>query len=232
MSKERRRAQQERIKSLREIGEHGLADRFTRCLYAAQQRHRERNAGLGLTLPTYHCGSQFCVYCGWRRATFLRNKYEPRLIRLVNQGYVLSRGYFTIPNPSDLHVEVYDYLFSLFKKFIRLRFFNNSIYGALARAETTFNKVRRDYHPHLETILITKRRIRGIADEWEARTGYKASTLEIAVHIDNPFTNEVIEDAVDYACKEIPLDIGDGFIPLYLATRGKRLVRSYGIVRK
>jgi len=231
----RHKKQIERIEILAQIGEWNMVNSLFLCALSAEKREKQRRKGQSFESATHHCGSQYCAFCGWRRTKRFRDKYVPRLLRCIANGDEVIRATFTTPNPSEIYARTYDSLFSQFISLKQQPYFKERIAGALVRAETTFNKDRNDFHPHLEAILVVRLKLKSqeVVQGWRRHTGHRAKCYRVRLDRNNPYSSRAnLVDKVTYICKEISLDIGEGFGPLYVATKGKQLVRPYGVLRK
>lgn len=228
----RHRAQTERINALISIGEMDRAFQFIRCLRSVENERNLRIQGQYLSYSGFRCKNQFCAFCAYKRAMKKKKQYLHRFVKFAESGLKMHWDTYTIPNVDQLQFADYQSLFNIFKKLSRSRHISDYMIGALVRAETTYNADRKSYHPHLEAIVITDGGLRARGEEWERLTAGRAITRSVETNRGSKKAmQKQIANVISYVCKEIPLNLGSGFISVYYASKGKPLIRPYGSLR-
>lgn len=198
------------------------------------------------------CGLRYCEFCFWRESRRARKQYLLRFIKLIDDRLRLALLTLTVPNVSTLNSQDYDRLFERLKEFLNLDYVKRYIYGGVAKIETTYNAERQEFHPHFHILIVYKacmpqKKIKAL---WENLTAdldsYEPSdfpTLTVSsrsvwikrIKFDTSkpaSVRKAVRDSLNYLCKFNPIDEPKAFTSIYCATKGKRLIRAYGGLRK
>ncbi len=202
--------------------------------------------------PLFRCQLRVCEFCYWRESKRVQKRYSNKLYDCVNAGFRLAILTLTIPNVTLISGRDYDLLFHKLKKLFQHDHVKIYIIGGLAKIETTYNADRQEFHPHIHIIIVYKacisqKKIRSI---WIALTAdmqdYELSDMpmpqvrnrsvwikKIKFNKSSPVSiRSAIKRALNYICKFNPIADPQAFANIYLATKGKRLFRAYGELRR
>jgi Replication protein len=200
----------------------------------------------------FPCRERHCEFCFWRESRRARKQYMLRFIDCVDCGLRVAILTLTIPNVATINSEVYDLLFERLKELLNLDYVRRYIYGGVAKVETTYNANRLEFHPHIHILIVYKacipqKRIKALwgtltADlenyeisDFPASTASSRSVWIKRIKFDSSkpaSVRKAIRDGLNYLCKFNPINDPGAFASLYCATKGKRLIRAYGGLRK
>lgn len=200
----------------------------------------------------FHCQLRHCEFCNWRELKRVRKKHLNRFLRCVDAGFRIALLTLTVPNVLTITGQEYDRLYECLKKLLNHPSVKPHIYGGLAKIETTFNADRGEFHPHFHILIIYRacipqKRIKALwaaltADlenpelsdvpisqdsnrsVWIKRIGFDRSDLTSV--------RSAVKRSIEYICKFNPIADPEAFASFYCATKGKRLVRAFGGLRK
>jgi hypothetical protein len=227
--------------ALREHGERALAYSLIRCANEA-----------GEVLPIYRCQSRYCEFCSWRVAYRICHKYVPRFVACAQKGFNISSFTVTSPNLQEISASDYSHLATDWKTIIHQEPMRSCFTGALAKIETEHNPTHQEYHPHIHSLVTYKHCIphQVLKTAWGKLTctPEEESRLRDMPNTDAPersvWINKIadasnsleeiwnaVQDALDYICKSHPISSPQAFVEYVLATRGKHLVRAFGMIR-
>jgi hypothetical protein len=170
----------------------------------------------------------------------------------VDGGLRIAILTLTVPNVSTIKSEDYDRLFEKLKALLNLEYVRRYIYGGVAKIETTYNVDRQEFHPHLHILIVYKacipqKKIKALwailtaelessaFSDTPTSTAMSRSVWIKRVHFNRSNTASVrkaVRDSLNYLCKFNPINDPEAFASLYCETKGKRLIRAYGGLRK
>jgi len=153
---------------------------------------------------------------------------------------------------SALNSQDYDRLFERVKEFLSLEYVRRYIFGGVAKIETTYNAEHQEFHVHIHILIVYKacipqKKIKALWGNLTADMGnyepsdFPASTVSnrsvwiksVKLNRSNPASiRKAVKNSLNYLCKFNPIDDPQAFAIMYGATKGKRLVRAYGGLRK
>jgi hypothetical protein len=200
----------------------------------------------------FPCRLRHCEFCFWRESRRARKQYLLRFIDCVDGGLRIAILTLTVPNVSTLNSQVYDRLFERLKELLNLDYVRRYIYGGVAKIETTYNGDQEAFHPHFHVLIVYKACIpqKKIKALWailtadlknyefsDAPTSYDSSRSVWIKRIKfdsskQASVRKAIRDSLNYLCKFNPINDPEAFASFYCATKGKRLIRAYGGLRK
>jgi hypothetical protein len=208
-------------------GQYALASRLIKCIDSAMVAKN-----LGLVYPDYQCDSRYCEYCGPRKVARYRRTYGPIIEALIHKGHRLSHLVLTTKDTTELERGHSDRLLQAFNKIYRSKPLKGKVVGAFAQYEIKFNG---DWHPHLHILLIYIKcpSQDEISQAWYRLTGGHQTDIRKIQY--NKSTPQSIHNSVsrlmNYICKYTSFD-GRAFERVFEATYNKKLVRTYGLIRK
>ena len=200
----------------------------------------------------FRCQLRHCEFCNWRESKRVRKKHLNRFLWCVDVDLRIALLTLTVPNVFTVKDQDYDRLFESLKKLLNHPSVKPSIYGALAKIETTFNADLEEFHPHFHILIvyrtcIPQKRIKAL---WAALTtdlqSYEPSDVpasqvpsrsvwinKIGFNKNDPISvRSAVKKSLNYICKFNPIADPEAFASFYCATKGKRLVRAFGGLRK
>ena len=135
---------------------HHLASGWRGCGWTTLFENRSNGTVVGL--PD-HCDRPLCPYCERRRIARLRDRYRMAHDRALADRRLLF-AVLTIPNCArgDL-AAAYERLRRAITKLRRQRWFAELVAGGLWRLELTVNRDQRTWHPHVNLLIETHRRV-------------------------------------------------------------------------
>lgn len=200
----------------------------------------------------FPCGLRYCEFCSWRESRRARKQYLLRFLKCVDDGFRIGILTLTVPNVSTLNSQGYDRLFERVKEFLNLDYVIRYIFGGIAKIETTYNADRQEFHPHFHILIIYKacisqKKIKALwgtvtadLDNYEFSDCPTSSAFNRSVWIkkvnftrSNPASvRKAVRKSLNYLCKFNPMHDPEAFASYFCATKGKRLIRAYGGLRK
>ena len=200
----------------------------------------------------FPCQLRHCEFCSWRESRKARKQYLLRFLKCIDDGLRIATLTLTVPNVPTLKGQDYDRLFERVKEFLNLDYVRRCIFGGVARIETTYNADRQEFHPHFHILIVYKACIsqKKIKALWGKLTGdlenYELSDCptssdfsrsvwikKINFNRSNPASvRKAVRKSLNYLCKFSPIDDPEAFASIFCATKGKRLIRAYGGLRK
>ena len=200
----------------------------------------------------FSCQLRHCEFCFWRESRRARKQYLLRFLGCVEGGLRLAILTLTVPNVSALNSQDYDRLFERVKEFLSLEYVRRYIFGGVAKIETTYNVEHQEFHVHIHILIVYKACIpqKKIKALWGNLTAdienyepsdFPASNVSnrsvwiksVKLNRSNPASiRKAVRDSLNYLCKFNPIDDPEAFVSVYGATKGKRLIRAYGGLRK
>lgn len=105
----------------------------------------------GATVKGKYCGNRWCTVCNRIRTAKLRTAYAPELATWKDAQFVT----LTLPNvPANrLHSTVREILNAVRRIANNVRRTDGLSWRAVRKLEVTYNRQRRDYHPHLHLLV-------------------------------------------------------------------------------
>lgn len=200
----------------------------------------------------FHCQLRHCEFCNWRELKRVHKKHLNRFLRCVDADLRIALLTLTVPNVLTITGQDYDRLYESLKKLLNHKSVTPYICGGLAKVETTFNADRQEFHPHFHILIIYKtcipqKRIKAL---WGALTA-DLENLELSdvpvsqVPSRSVWINKIqfnkndpssvrsaVKKSLNYICKFNPIADPEAFASFFCATKGKRLVRAFGGLRK
>ena len=243
--------QLENASALLIIQENEIAFRLIAC--ARQRECKTAEDGRSFYLPAYQCQSRYCEFCFWKESRKRRRKYLEKILAEIAIGSRMALLTLTTPARFLLSPNDYDILFANFRNLIHQDLIAGKLIGCLAKAETTVNIEAQTYNLHIHAILFYFSCIphQEIKSAWGAiclsATGYtevcdipgrdsqNTSTWIEKVKLqtnDTSNARKVVTRVINYLFKFNTISNPEAFAEYYRATKGKRLLRASGVLRK
>jgi hypothetical protein len=247
---QRSRRQQQNAAALFNLGKNRTAERLIKC---ALEREKMASCKSRQNTPLlFPCGLRYCEFCFWRESRRARKQYLLRFLDCVDGGLRIAILTLTVPNVLTLNSEFYGRLFERLKELLNLAYVRRYIYGGVAKIETTYNADRQEFHPHFHVLIVYKacipqKKIKALwgtltvdlenfeLSDFPACTVSSRSVWIKKINCDSSkpkSVREAVRDSLNYLCKFNPIPNPEAFASLYCATKGKRLIRAYGVLRK
>ena len=218
--------------ALREIGENTRARHIDDCATYVKVATKENDVKI---VDANFCRQRLCNVCAWRRQA----KYYSQMLEVEkvmrDSGIAADRFYFTtltIKNcyAKDLRITIKK-LLSAWDKLLHYKIIQGCIDGYVRAIEVTYNKERKDYHPHVHVVFCLKQ---GEEPPKAGQLSYywgKALKVDYLPVIDiRKCTDGTNKDVLKYSLKYRYEDVNAVTVSTYLySLMGRRLISFGGI---
>lgn len=188
-------------------------------------------------LIPFPCDSFFCPECAGRRSKPLQERISKKLNQTDHDYFFLT---ITVKNWERLTNEAVKQLVGQFAKLRETDEWKAEVSGGAYSVESTFNRSKSSWHPHLHVLIETRKRlpmdwIDGIRAHWRSITGSHVLRLEKMYGTDKKgrktrkVNKRAIRELVKYATKTADFsDRTDCVLEFYRAFKGVRRMQCFG----
>lgn len=221
-----------------------IKEQAEKVLYCGTQFTVSTEEDLEKITSANFCRLRLCPMCQRRKSLKTYADISKLVEALPNRTWV--HMVLTVQNVTSGQLQsTISHLFKSSTKLLRKNAaMKHAFNGALRCCEVTYNATNGTYHPHLHLLLTgdkslnhnSKKRIskRQLADYWK-----DAAELDYTpqVHLDYTVDSGVVAEIAKYCVKPLQLDLSPALravvlTDLYVALYGRRLIQTYGEIRK